>query len=111
MAMSNSERQARWRERLKSRATGVTPEMVVEAMRIVWERNAQDEEDVGSWEDYLKFVNTRRGRSNWTMQLPYSIDPEDYERFGEHAEFVHRVALVVSAVLEPPLPTSRTDNH
>lgn len=99
MVLSNAERQARYRQRLKEAAErGVTPEMVVKAAKLLHEDAAKDDPSLPPWEEYSRLKGVRK---HWTMNLP--DDPEtDFSDFGEDAELLRKVAAVVRAVKLPP---------
>jgi hypothetical protein len=99
MVLSNAERQARYRKRIKKAAEqGVTPEMVLTVARLAYEKAAKDEPGFRSWAEY---VGDRRTRKVWTFNLP--DDPEaDYSEFGDNPEMFRKVAAVVRAVTRPP---------
>src|SRR5215210_3289340 len=99
MVLSNAERQRRYRERLKAAARGVTPEMVVEAIRHNFEEAAADDPSLGSWDDYVASCNTKRGRGNWLSNL-WGLTPEVFD--GEGEEQLRNVAAVIQAVVNPP---------
>lgn len=101
MVLSNAERQARYRQRLKEAADrGVTPEMVVKAAQLIHETVAKDDPSLGSWEDALAFYRSRKGRTAWRDAFEWLGDPSD---FGDDGPMMERVLAVVRAVLEPPL--------
>jgi hypothetical protein len=103
MALSNAERQARYLDRLRSKAQqGVTPDEIVRAARLVYENQASDRHDI-SWEDWLALARQKRNRDWWRDILPDDLDPEAYEDFATaDAALLLRVAAVVRAVKFPP---------
>jgi len=110
LVLSGAERQKRFRERLKAIAReGVTPEMIVEAARVV---HCDDPEanhpDVREWPDYLRWINRKGNRKHWTGALPSfdTSDPETVEfvreSYGDDADLILKVSAVVRAVTKPP---------
>jgi hypothetical protein len=99
MALSNAERQRRYKERLKAAARGVTPEMVVAAVRLDWERSRAEDPSMDTWEEYLSMCRSRRGRGLWSRNLQ-GWNPEVFDEKGE--ELLRNVAEVVQAVMSPP---------
>jgi hypothetical protein len=99
MVLSNAERQRRYKDRLKAAAQGVTPEMVVEAVRLHWEQMRADDPALGTWEEYLASCRTRRGRLMWRENL-VSWKAEHFEGDGE--ELMRKVAGVIEALMNPP---------
>jgi hypothetical protein len=108
MVLSNAERQRRYREkREKMAAEGVTPEMVDQVARIVWERARQDEPEAPSWDDVLAGVGTKRGRSVWSAfmrDLGWLVpdEAEATETYGDDSVLVRKVLLVLNAAARPP---------
>lgn len=103
MAVSNAERQARYRQRLKQRASGVTVDDIVRAARLMHALAKEEDGDneLPDWDDLLHDLAKRP--SNWTQWLPE--DPEkSYSPFGPNAQFMRSVAKVVDAVFNPPPP-------
>ncbi len=98
MALSNAERQARHRARLKARnVSGVTADMILRAVRLKFD--AWDDLDRPSWSEMLR--RFRKSRTVWYDFLPNSQDGLHGE-FGHETKMVRDVAQVVNAVLEPP---------
>ena len=79
-------------------AQGVTPEMIVEAFRLTWERDSAGDDTMPPWEDYLAYCNTRRGRDSWLSNLERWTP----EAFGDDEKLCRKVAAVVQAVIQPP---------
>ena len=103
MALSNAERQKRFHQRLRARAAeGVTPDMVVKALRLIWDDALGVDEDLPSWEEYLSNCRGKRGRENWLLNLPRSKDYDEFSEFGEDAQLVRSVVAVIDAVVNPP---------
>ncbi len=98
MVLSNAERQRRYKDRLKAAAQGVTPEMVVEAVRLHWEQMRADDPALSTWEEYLASCRTRRGRFTWRENLvSWRADV-----FEEGDELLCKVGGVIEAVMTPP---------
>jgi len=75
---------------------GVTPEDVVDVMRLVYEKDRPD--DFPEWPEFLR--DARRNASLWTQLLR---DPnDDFSSFGENAAKVRAVMRVAAVVFEPP---------
>lgn len=102
MVLSNRERQARYRQRLKEAAErGVTPEMVVKAARLSFDAWRCEEPDTPPWDDFLKRCRKRGERNLWMQFVP--DDPsDDFAEFGDDAELMRKVAAVARAVKLPP---------
>lgn len=98
MALSTAQRQRRYRERLKARANGVTPEMIVRAARLQFDPGDPEI----SWDELM-----RRAQRSWILFGQLLPDDPDatYEEFGADAEMMRAVARVVNAVLVPPSPS------
>ena len=116
MVLSGAERQKRFREKLKAAAReGVTPEMIVQAARLIYDREASDPLNrMPPWEDFLLAANKRGNRTRWTEILPtFDInDPEDvafaHEMYGSDAELLLKVSPIVRAVTIPPSVVAKT---
>ncbi|MEJ7777482.1 MAG: hypothetical protein WKF52_08920 [Sphingomicrobium sp.] len=103
MALSNSERQARYRQRLKDAAQGVTPEMVVAAARIIFEVAAEENPSIGNWQDFLIKSRQKRYRTNWEEMVPDDPRPNAYWFLeGDDRRLVESVAAVINAATVPP---------
>jgi hypothetical protein len=109
MVLSNAERQRRHREkRNRMAAEGVTPEMVDEVAAIVWTRACVDDPSLPPWHDILAECRTKRGREVWRKHIEdlgmYVPDEaEAAELYGESADLVRRVCLVLQAAVVPPV--------
>jgi hypothetical protein len=102
MVLSNKERQARYRQRLKEAADrGVTPEMVIKATRLSYEYNPVDGQP--PWDEFVKGCRGKRRRDDWQQFVPDDLD-DDYSEFGDDAELMRKVAAVARAVKFPPAP-------
>ncbi len=100
MVLSNAERQARHRQRLKDRANGLTAERMREAMRIYWEALADP--DLPSWNEYLAQCRSeKRGADNWRVNLPNLLPADDFEEYGEHSELLRNARLLLDSILKP----------
>ena len=103
MVLSNAERQKRFQRRLRAKAAaGVTPEMVVKALRLIWDSARGMDESLPSWEDYLAGCRGKRPKSDWLSNLPRGTDYEDFSEFDEDADLVRSVVAVIDAVVNPP---------
>ena len=96
MPLSNAERQKRWVDRLKSRAVGVTPNMIHRAARLEYERWAVDEDEPPSWPQFLA-----KKPAHWAGFIPDQVHA-DYSEFGADAEVMRAVAQVMHAITNPP---------
>ena len=101
--MTNAERQARYKQRLREAAQGVTAKMVVNAARILHEHIAQDDPGLGSWDEAVALSRQRRYRDNWPSSMPDDIRPDAYDFLtGDDRALVERVASVIHASRYPP---------
>lgn len=102
MALSNAERQARYRHRLKNAAAnGVTPEMVLQATRLSFEEFAKDDPSAGP--NWVAFLARCRMKKNtmWAQFVP--DDPEeDYSEYGDDEGLMRSVAAVARMVRRVP---------
>jgi hypothetical protein len=100
MALSNSERQRRFRERLRARAAaGVTPEMVVRAARVIYREAVVSNQEPEDWPSFLASCNKKRGGPDWLEYVPDDARPNAYDWIEDPDErdLVRRVAAVVDA--------------
>jgi hypothetical protein len=108
LVLSNAERQARFQKRLREKAVqGVTPEMVDQVARIMWERARENDSSMPLWDDVLAGVGSKKGRAVWAdfmSWLGWSVPDEAdlIEEHGEDAALVRKVLLVLQAVVRPP---------
>lgn len=105
--MSNAERQARYKQRLKEAAArGVTPEDVVAATKIVYEAIRADEGDVtrmSPWDEFLAECRQKPRSDHWARAVPYESEPDVWDWLeGEDRDLVERVAAVINASRVPP---------
>lgn len=103
MALSNAERQARFRQSLKAKAQGVTPEMVEQAARMIFECDANPE--FPSWEEWCAISRKRSNANMWQQLWTISYDDgllDDVTASGGDADLVARVLAVARAVMYPP---------
>ena len=99
MVLSNAERQRRYLARLKAAASGVTPDDINRARRIMFDSYAAEPSNrAPTWDDWLAGCRKARGRENWANMLPDSADPEMYEECGEDAALLAKVGAVVEAI-------------
>jgi hypothetical protein len=102
MALTNAERQARHRARLKERAAaGVTPDLIRRAAMLTVQ--ACKDDDRPEWNEMLREAQGRGKAYLWQEWLP-SNPSATYDEFGADAELMRSVAQVVHAVLTPPQP-------
>lgn len=102
MALSNAERQARFRQSLKAKAQGVTPEMVEQAARLIFE--STDDPEFPSWEDWCALSRKRGNASMWHQLWMISDSKgllDDVVASGGDADLVARVLAVARAVMHP----------
>lgn len=109
MALSNAERQRRYKERLKAQATGVTPEMVIQAARIFYIRCAaySQDPDYESWENHLERCRAQKGGSGWLEFIPDEIEPNAWDEITSDQDeraLLTKVAAVAHAIKNPPKP-------
>ena len=106
MAMTNSERQARFRARLKSKAfSGISTDDVIRAVKIFRPAfYAHTGEQPEAWDDWLVRALKPKGLQYWREFVPTSSDPDDYpdNLSIDDREFLARVGLVGHAVLFGP---------
>jgi hypothetical protein len=99
MVLTNAERQARYKLRLKQAAArGVTPEMIEKAGRLVYADMAADRrERLPEWAEWRR----TSGKKYWLGLLPDDPDA-DYSEYGENEGLMKAVAAVVRAVKTVP---------
>ena len=103
MALSNAERQARFRQSLKSKTQGVTPEMVREAAHMIYK--AADDPEFPSWDDWCALCCERGNVEMWHQFWSLSDDEGllgDVAASGGDVDLVERVLAVARAVMRPP---------
>ncbi len=103
MALSNAERQSRFRQSLKAKAQGVTPEMVEQAVRMIFESG--DDPEFPSWEEWCEQAGKRGNSTMWSQFWMITDDEgllEDVTASGGDADLVARVLAVARAVMYPP---------
>lgn len=102
MVLSNAERQARYKQRLReAAANGVTPEMVLKATWLQYEACAAGERDAQEWSEFLAQCRRTRFRDQWLQFVPDNLE-DDYAEFGDDAALMRAVARVAHAVKFPP---------
>jgi hypothetical protein len=103
MALSNSERQARHRERLKAAAAGVTPEMIHAARKALYHALCVTNGEAPDWDGFVARCKKRGNLQHWIYMLPDDVEntfeavEDDSER-----ELLVRVAPVIAAIMKPP---------
>ncbi len=106
MALSNSERQARFRQRLREAARqGVTADDVVRVGRLVIEQAIAEQPDFAAdWEEWLAANRKkRRGAEQWADVFSW-LRPDDIDdgEYGDDTDLVRRVAVVAQALFRLP---------
>lgn len=109
MALTNAQRQARFRERQREeQRQRIGPDDIVEAARLYYEavHAAWPKPDSPFFEDWMAAQADQPGGGNWADFIPDDPDPASYAGIApDHADFLARVGAVVSAVRRPPPPT------
>lgn len=106
-AMTNAERQALYKQRLRERAeNGVTPEMVLRAAEGFWNASRRDDPDLPPFSERIAECRTIKGRKLWWddfEQMSRLADDEDTrEWLGKDADLILKVAAVLRVAVEPP---------
>lgn len=109
MALSNAEKQARFRQRKQQRLEEcVTPADIRRAAQLLHEGLIADwgegwESQYPPWSEVLESCRRKRG-GNWTQQLPGSADPDAYpdSLSQDDRAFLAKVGGLVDAILNPP---------
>ncbi len=103
MALSNSERQKRYRERLKSAAVGVTPEMIHAARKALYHALKRQEGEQPDWEGFVAASQKRGKLQQWIEMLPDDVE-DDFDWVADEAErdLLRRVTPVIAAIMKPP---------
>ena len=106
MVLSNAERQARYRERLKAlAASGVTPGDINRARRLMYENYVSEPINRAlPWDDWVASSRKPKNRQYWREMLPDSGDLADWEEFGEDAGLLAKVGAVIEAINKVPEP-------
>lgn len=100
--MTNAERQAQYKRRLREQAAnGVTPDMIVRATKLSFDDWAKDENETLSWDQILAKSRKPGHAREWQQWVPSNLN-DDYAEFGVNAPLMRSVAQVASAVLNPP---------
>lgn len=109
MALTTAERQARYRQRLKEAAQGVTVDMIDQVVKLSWEQARRSDPDLPNWADYTASLAGKGGARAWernVRELGWMLDTADEAEikaaFGADADAVFRVAQVVRAMMLPP---------
>lgn len=106
MVLSNAERQARHRARMKElRETAVTPDDVVKAARLIYDGFAAEPlNGAAPFEEWVAGLRSQgRGGGLWMEFVPTSVEPDSYDDFPpDDAALLMRVAAVARAVKFPP---------
>lgn len=104
MVLSNAERQARYRQRLRSQAdAGVTPADIQRACRLSYDLAAAEcDEGWPPFDEWVKAQKRKNGGGYWSAMLPDDPDPKAYGALSdEDAAFLAKVAAVVRATRTP----------
>lgn len=104
MVLSNAERQARYRQRIKSQAdAGVTPADIRRACRLFYDLAAAElNEGWPPFDEWEAAQRRKKGGGGWSEMLPDDPDPKAYEGLSdEDAAFLAKVAAVVRATRFP----------
>jgi hypothetical protein len=99
MVLSNAERQARYRQRLKDAARfSITPKTVLAVAKRSYELNSDPHDP--PWDEWLKRLK-RRDTLVDLLDLDPSGGVEEFSEFGELAESAHALAAIVSTIRWP----------
>jgi hypothetical protein len=107
MALSNSERQARLRERRQQRLDEcITPADVDRAVRMLYEACRYESPDIPEWEVWIDDLCQRspaKATGSWSQMVPDSGDPDNYHDHlsEEDRQFLAKVGAVISAARYP----------
>jgi len=102
--LSNAERQARFRQRLKDQARrGVTSETILQVIKETYEREWEEDTSMPTWDEYVRFCQTKCGHEHWRLNLPRSkhFAQEELDRNPT----LRNTLAVIETVLNPPQPT------
>jgi hypothetical protein len=103
MALSNSERQARYKQRLKAAAVGVTPEMIHAARKAFYHALKRLEGEQPDWEGFVAASQKRGKIQQWIEMLPDDVEDQfDWVEDAGERELLVRVAPVIAAIMKPP---------
>ena len=114
MARTNAERQAAYQKRKSKRlAECVTPDDVVEAVRLLHEQYRANTPDEAPppFDEWLSTLEGREGAEAWQSAFPFALinDVEDLKAFDpDDAALLMKVAAVARAIQFPPQPSSST---
>ena len=99
MALTTSERQARYRQRLKDAALGVTPAMIVAETRRLYEDDPSGDGS-STWEEWLSDRAPKRNAWRDLVRCLGEVSADDPDATPQ----LLRVAAVVRSVFSPPAP-------
>lgn len=105
MVLSNAQRQARHRARMKALVeTAVTPDDVRRAVRLYYEDFAAEPRNRAQpFEDWLAGPARKKRGEQWREFVPDALDLDAYSDFApDAAALLLKVAAVVRAVRYPP---------
>ncbi|KZY55399.1 hypothetical protein A3736_01870 [Erythrobacter sp. HI0063] len=112
MARTNAERQAAYQKRKSKRlAECVTPDDVIEAVRLMYEQFREDtpNEELPPFDQWLLGLRGQRGAKLWQGMGGFTSIKvaEDVDNFApQDAALLLKVAAVVRAINFPPQPSS-----
>lgn len=103
MVLTNAQRQARHRARLKAlKETAVLPDDVWRAARLIYEDNARHDPSAPAWGEFVASLKGRQ-RALWAQWVPDDLDPAAYAGLApDDAALCIKVAAVARAVRNPP---------
>lgn len=119
MVLSNAERQARYRERLKAAARGeMLPEMVAEALdaafNVVWALHHREnygglEEfaDAAAWKEWIADPKTWRGNGHPVQQMRAAFSYGYETETPEERDILNRAVRLLDAVTLKPVAGER----
>lgn len=101
--LSNAERQARYKQRLKDAAKGVTPDMIDQARRVLYREVCRQNDEPEDWDGFVARCRKKGGRHSWLDMLPDGIEPDAYEwvEGADDRVLLERVGAVMHAARYP----------
>ena len=106
MALSNAQRQARFRKRQREeQQQRLAPDDIVEAARIYYDavHAAWPKSGAPDFDSWRAEQGAQPGGGRWADFVPDDADPASYAGIApEHADFLARVGALVAAVRRPP---------
>ena len=106
-AMTNAERQALYKQRLKQRAgSGVTPEMTLRAAEALWNAVRRENPELPSFSDRIAECQAKAKHKHWQEDFRQMacLDDDEHTRewLGKDADLVLKVAAVLRITVKPP---------